>query len=396
MANEVQVYRYTDVGAGNLTGQASSLINLLKTCLVDGYATASVTSITAVGTAATATLAAANATLVPGDYLTFSGATGGDASIYNAKYRIEDMEGAEVYFTLSSAPSGAATGTLLYQKSPAGWTNPYNDTNIGVFLSSATNNSPMYMRVDETGASAGGQKEANIRGYETMSDANTGTGPFPTVAQWATGACWRKSNTTDATARAWTIVADDRGCYVQMNWGSSTSTWSLQYFGRYPSRKASDAYNCLCTTNSAYNQTIPYDTIGNKYNDFTAISYLYPGYSPRSYSQSGGSVPIYSMNLSGATGYVISQWTSGLAGGVANINGPDNAVIFLPTLLTENSNVRGQLPGCYQKLGYFTYPNNWDLYDNIAELPGRKLMLLYCMSYVAGGFMFVDVTGPWD
>lgn len=120
----------------------------------------------------------------------------------------------------SSAPvlSGTA-GTLItvldailttgYGSQPsAGWTKVYSGANLAAYRNVASAGANVFFRVDDTGT-----QEARVRCYETMSDVNTGTNPFPTVAQAAgSGLFVRKSAAASGTARNWACVADEKTC----------------------------------------------------------------------------------------------------------------------------------------------------------------------------------------
>ena len=86
MANFNQVFKSTDLNAPTLTGQVGSLITLLNKCVVDGYSTATISTITRGGTGnltALVTLSAADSTLYDKVYATVSGCSGTGASQYN-------------------------------------------------------------------------------------------------------------------------------------------------------------------------------------------------------------------------------------------------------------------------------------------------------------------------
>src|ERR1043166_1591690 len=88
------------------------------------------------------------------------------------------------------------------------WTTPFTGTNKKAYRAPSGNR--LYLRVqDDAPVTA---KEARITGYETMSDVDTGTNPFPTAAQNAASnsvACMiaRKSFSADSTNRAYQIFA---------------------------------------------------------------------------------------------------------------------------------------------------------------------------------------------
>lgn len=133
----------------------------------------------------------------------------------------------------------------------AGWTKPFSITNKGAYLQNTTgsnNPSGMYLYVDDTGPGAGGAREARLCGFETMSAITpTGTGQFPTTAQMTapSGALVaRKSATADATARAWTIIANGQTIYMFFESGDQTNPFAATTFafGDFKSFKASDQY----------------------------------------------------------------------------------------------------------------------------------------------------------
>lgn len=129
-------------------------------------------------------------------------------------------------------------------KSAAGWTKPYTGTNLAAFRNTTSGGSGMYLRVDDSGGGTGSTREALVRGYATMSDANTGTVETPTAAQVSTSLVWRKSNTTDSTARAWVLIADERTFYLCVNTGTLTGEYGSGTYaaGDFTSLVPGDAY----------------------------------------------------------------------------------------------------------------------------------------------------------
>src|SRR5690349_16189318 len=111
-------------------------------------------------------------------------------------------------------------------KSAAGWTRAFNGTNQRTFRNSADDGTGYYVYVDDAGPGAAGAREARARGYITQTALDTGTGQFPTSALLAIGTgavVWRKSNTADSTARAWTLIADSTVFYLFVETGDQTS-----------------------------------------------------------------------------------------------------------------------------------------------------------------------------
>lgn len=121
--------------------------------------------------------------------------------------------------------SGVAYGS----KAAAGWTVAYEDLGAHKLVlrnSLAAGGTGCYVRIDDSGSTAGGAREAVVRVYATMSDIDTGTSVIPGTAVQPSGSIWRKSLTLDATARPWLISADELTVYLNALTGTD-----LAYFG---------------------------------------------------------------------------------------------------------------------------------------------------------------------
>jgi hypothetical protein len=398
-----QQFRSTDLPAWpSLTGQAGSLIALLKAILVDGGTTASITSITRSGTTATATIASANTSLIPGAniYLTFAGANETDYNVTQAPCTVVDST--HVTYQVANSPTSPATGTITYRRAAMGWTEAFNGTNLSALRPASVSGYPQpYLRIDETGGTAGGQKEVAVRGYESMSDVNTGTGPVPTVAQAASGGCWRKSTTADSTARAWTIFANKFAFwFVPNSDASATLGRHLNGFGGFPSFTSGDAFNWFLAAQGAFNVTSSTVANGGACVEAPpAITGSSAGlWIARAFSQTGGAIA--SMRIqpmrhnSGGNGVA-----GGTAGGfLAYPNGPDGALWCSPALFTDSqsgNSYRGVLPGLYSH-PHTTLPlGEYDTSTNVANLSGVTLtgVLIQCNS--TQGLQLFDTYGPW-
>lgn len=125
--------------------------------------------------------------------------------------------------------SGAST--------PAGWTKEYSGTNKAAYKQ-GTGSNGFYLRVDDTGTTL-----ARVVGYETMTDVDTGTNPFPTNVQQSGGLYWTKNQ--DANLRSWVIVATEKAFFFYPIVASTYNQSPLLFFGDIQSYKAADAYNTL-------------------------------------------------------------------------------------------------------------------------------------------------------
>lgn len=187
-------------GAPTLSGSAGALIGVLDACLTTGFGLTSVTALSVSSGVASATVGSGNSFEV-GAIVLIDGATPGTL---NGEQRV--VSSSATSFTFATAASdGAATGTISAKYAPAhNWEKAYSGTNKGAYRSTDLEANGHYLRVDDTGT-----QTAAVRGYESMSDVDTGTGPFPTTAQMST-ALWPKSMQSSATAVRWMLFADAR------------------------------------------------------------------------------------------------------------------------------------------------------------------------------------------
>lgn len=174
----------------------------------------------------------------------------------------------------TDAPSGItnAAGSLIAvldaclvsgygAKAAAGWSKAYSGTNKAAYRQG--NGNLRYLRVDDTGTTT-----ARVRGYESMTDVDTGTGPVPTEAQVSGGLYQYKSSS--ATARPWVVVADENFfiLWVGSNNGTApsiTSGITTQYepammFGDFESYVQGDIWNTLIV--AAASASMSADAVG--------------------------------------------------------------------------------------------------------------------------------------
>lgn len=390
----IKIYRSTDAGAPSLTGQAGSMITVLDAVLVNGYNTVSVSSITRVGATATAVCAAAHG-LSTGDSALIAGAAETD---YNIDAVITVVDPTTFTYTVANSPATPATGTITVKRAPAGFTKTFAGTNKGVYRPNDLTGNRMYLRCDDTGGSTGGGGEARMYGYEAMTSVDVGTNPFPTAAQSANGYYWRKSSTTDATARAWMFITDGKTLYYvnQYNLIAAEAMTSPQFsgaFGDFLSYKAGDAYSTILTgcTQAGSPASPP--------------SGLFQSYQSMANSSNFSSSVVVARDYTGVPGaryigLLGSGFSNNALGNSAYLSYPhliDSGYYLSPVLLTQSSPalVRGRMPGMFEGWHGRTF-NHGDLIDNVQGLPGRTLMHVYGQNGSNAGCILLDITGPWD
>ena len=229
-------------GAAVLSGTAGALIAVLDSVLVNGFGTVALTGLGVASGVATGTVASGH----PFKAGSVALVTGVTPAGLNGEKRILSVASNSVTFDATGIADGVATGTMSVKVASAGWTKQYAGTNVAVYKMGGVEGTGFVLRVDDTGTTV-----ARVRGYEVMSDVDTGTEPFPTITQWANpGLWWSKSNTASASARPWRIVADDRGFFYLPKNADAGSEHQGFYFGDAASLKSNDPYSCVLRANT--------------------------------------------------------------------------------------------------------------------------------------------------
>ena len=197
-------------GAPVLTGQAGTLVALLHAALVTGFGM--VTALSASVAAGTATVQFnAGQSFDVGDIVVVAGAT---PDGLNGEARVLTASGNHITFA-TTAPDGAASGTIPVKAAPVGWDRPYSGTNKAVFRSADPAANGHYLRVLDTSA-----QFARVTGYTAMTTVDAGTGPFPTAAQFSGGGYWHKSSHADGTPVTWKLFGDTRFFFLSIAFAS--------------------------------------------------------------------------------------------------------------------------------------------------------------------------------
>jgi hypothetical protein len=316
----------------------------------------------------------------------------------------------------------------------AGWTKPLSTTNKGAYkqnLTGANNSSGMYLYVDDTGPGAGGAREARLCGFETMSAITpTGTGQFPTAAQSSIGVgtlVVRKSATADATARAWTLVANGQTIYLFTETGDQTLPLGVLsfVFGDFKSYKTSDQYAvCIISRqieNSTGGQFEALQVLGGPAGGtFTMNSKTFGHFIARSWTGIGGSVNCSKTTDFGKLGAAIAgAWSSDAAtttGTGQNFtfgrnassaqlmtpNGPDGALMVAPVRLVHSFAERGYLYGLWCPLHDRPFAHNDTMTVASGNLNGKSLLCQQIMADINNtvsteiGQALVEYSDTWS
>lgn len=372
-------------GSPTLNGTAGSLIGVLDAALVSGFGLQTAT-ITVASGVATLTTPLAH----PFEVAQVVLVAGADNTALNGRKRVLTRTTAGITFAAAGVADGAATGSINVKVAPAGWAKEFTGTNKAVYRAPASaDGCRLYLRVDDTFG-----RNARVVGYESMTDVDTGERPFPTSTQLSGGGWWPKSNSTDSNARAWTVIADDRGFYLHTGTGNDAGgSGSVWWFGDFASYKSGDAYASMLISASD-DQSANGSAIGNSLEYVSNSHYLRCA---RSFTGIAGAILLHK-----TTELFRSEGNSGAGYGLVTTypNGPNNGLILSRIVLSEGGVcLRGNTRGAYitPQNCHASFARN-TIIDGAGDMAGRKLLAVKCGAPAgtsSQGVVFFDVTGPW-
>lgn len=286
-------------------------------------------------------------------------------------------------------------------KTAAGWTKPYTGTNKAAFRNStAAGGTGMYVRVLDDGSATGGARNALCRAYATMSNVDTGTIQTPTSAQLAASIVWRKSDTTDSTARDWILVADELTFYLCVDTGTVASNGGCGTYaaGDFQSFVAGDAYRFFVAGRETAHAASAQGDAGGLmslagWESTTTVGF----WMARGYAGSGSpiraGIPVFGgMNAAVPVGAGNGTLTNPALGSSLNF--------FTPAHIVAESTLRGRLRGIYMPLNDHT---GVALGTDVVNPPGLTATLTalrHCSATVDSNFntdghLYVDTTSGW-
>lgn len=391
----VKFHLSTMSNAVQLTGTAGSLIGLLDAFLVTGYDSKAVVSLTVTGGVATATFVGDHSAL-PHSVILVDGVTG-PMSALNGEQKITAKPTASSLQWATTLGDGTATGTITIKMAAAGWTKVFSGTNKAVYKSADPAANGHFLRVDDSNANY-----ASVRGYENMTDVDTGTGMFPTTGI-AVESRWWKNSVSSAAVR-YQFAVDSRMLLIAVNAHSSYNMSALRGFGDFiPLAPGGDVWSTglnFTTFTSAFNE-YGYDFSWHAPN-IGAVSM------PRDLAGVGAAVNqgVMCANCAGQT--------SVLASGINGAYGPFPSRVDGKLRLGKQyvnlsigaqdryATPRAEVPGVRFALNseVRNFLDTGDLIDGADDLAGRKLLALRTSEGNASpsynpGITFIDVTGPW-
>ena len=378
--------RGAPVISGNTPG---CLIAVLDALLINGWGLAAPTSVSVAGGVATATFSGPTSWEIGA----VIGITGGTPSGLAGKSRVVSVVGNTLTFATTAA-DGTYTGSIGIKYAPAGWEKVFTATNKAVYRSTDVTGARLYLRVDDSS-----NLFARVRGFESMSDVDTGFGMFPLDTMISGGGYWYKSVTSSAAAAPYLMAADARlllqAVMHGIPGGSTRSGTKVQGFGDIiAGNPGGDAWaTVLSVSSSESNGYLNYGGLSGATADsnggFGMASFA------RGWQGLGSSVHARPFPETGRDDQLSGNCTMfGAAPSVV-----DGQIKLSRMLLRDQAGViyRGVVPGVYYipqtaVLSLFATPGAL-----VERADGRRLAVLHvgtATDYFSG-VALVDVTGPW-
>lgn len=219
-------------GAPTNTNAAGSTLAIIDAILVTGFNLQSVLSASVASEVMTVNYAAPH--LYEDKVLIrLDGASGGSI------VRRATVTGAQVLtIPAPGFADGAVAGTLSTRVAPADWERVFSDTGKAVFRSKVEGpgSTRFYYRVADT---VSGGEPSMLRGFESMTDVDTGVGAFPTTSQLGgNGVSVRRL--AEGSTQPWAAVSDGRTVYLCLGYISGYGY--VQHFGDASAFSGSDLF----------------------------------------------------------------------------------------------------------------------------------------------------------
>ena len=388
-----------ETGAPTLNNAAGSMIGVLDACLVTGFNTRSITSLTVASGVATAVC---NGHGYSGSYskdveLSGSVVTGAAAGALNGRKQLTFVDTNTFRFAAPGVADQVATGTITAKRASLGWLKLFADTGKAIYKRTELTATTVMLRVVDTNVAPASATSSRWTAIESATDINTVTGLSPTAGQLADGYFANKGSNS-STAKQWSLVGDSKFFTI---WTQSTTqvlpTTGAQVamccFGDMPSFKSGDAYNTII---SAYPNeqggsaaqtplSLPPISLATAVSNFASVS--------RGYGQLGASK--YINVCPGIAAGASSGAVSTLPVYPGEVDG--GGLIYPKPLVYEvgadlsTPAVRGVLPGYCQVIARYPFPHRF-VVDSVAALPGRSVIM---MGTNSNGLVGIDLTGPW-
>lgn len=325
MSIPIKEFYYGQTSAPPMAGTVGYMISILDAVLVNGFNSKSVSSLVVSSNVATVTTSTSHGYEI-GTRLLFAGA---NESIFNDEFEILTIPATNQFTFAITTADATATGTITCKVAPLGWEKSFSGTNKAVYRSLDVTSNRLYLRVDDTNA-----QYATVNIYETMSSVDVGTGASTTKY-------WKKSSTSDTTARPWYAVGNKKVFYFLSDWHATSVLQPCGYvFGDIISYKSGDGYNTMLIGHDVSNPSGQY--ANNNFSKIGVSSETEGQILDRSYTQLGSNITFYKYSGINGHSYMGNDTT------YAFPNPVDNGVHLFPVYVYETGNsLRGKMPGLW-------------------------------------------------
>lgn len=381
-------------GAPAISGTAGTLIAALDALFNTGWGVVTPLSISVADGVATATFNSGESFDLHSVVLV-AGAT---PSALNGEARVLTSSSTSITWA-TDAPDGSATGSITIRYAPqTSWQKVYAATNRAVYRSTDVLSPGHYFRIDDAGA-----QTARVRGYESMTDVDTGVGPFPTDAMMSGGGYLWKSQNTGATAVQYRIFCDPRFVILAISAGTANGPTFFESapFGFGDPIHLSPSGDAWCTLVSyGWNSIASPSTANLAASTDSGVSNASQIAVCRALSGLGGSVMQNPRPFVGTTGQ--RSGTDAMLGTMPSE--VDGQIKFSRMFLRDaetNKPPRSVVPGVLYlpQTGASAVLSQGDLLAGAGELNGRVLMALCGTSgqynQTPTARFLVDISGPW-
>lgn len=395
MANEIVWYDSSETGAPVLNNAAGSLDAVLYACLVTGFRTITLDSVTVASGVATATHSAGHGY---GDKRMVELAGAATSAINGRK--LVTVTGAGTFtFPAPGVSDGTISGTITAKRSPLGWTRPLNSGNVSMYARTDVTATGMKLRIDDSGSGAASATSARARMVESYTDLSTFTGAAPGASVFGGAGVYIPKGANNTDPKRWVLVGDGRTIYFFTEAaGYPSSSYSnvpqgIWAFGDIEPYRAGDAYACLLAGSQA-DSSVDSQGFGTNYPQGTT-----PGADhivlSRPFNGIGAPVRAQMSGLAASGGRRLGS------AGPAYPSPVDNGMpLASPILLSENNTAfnfpfRGQLRGMADPVAAIA---GGALHLQILEAvvgSDRRWLLVGFQQQGSYGHAAFDITGPW-
>ncbi|QNK69188.1 hypothetical protein [Variovorax sp. PAMC26660] len=396
---------FMGAAAPALNGTAGTLEALVYACLVTGFDTKTLATLTVSGGVATASYSGTHSARTEAVVL-IAGVTGALTALNGEQKIVAKPNAGSVQFA-TAAPDGVAAGTITMKIAPLGWLRPFSGPNLGVYKSADPASSGMFLRMNDADPVM-----CRVVGYESMADVSTGVGAWPRENLIPGGGVWGKSAVANTNPISWVLVGDSRAFYLHVStyMGNGVGSYdryavgSMRGFGDMLAFKpAGDPYACALA--AYFNATTPTQWVS--YPAINAFDNASGGvWTPRNHTGLGSPFAMAPYPYTGLP-TTVSGTDATMGAFPSRVDGKLRlSRRYLRSLDETQPEPRCEVPGLLTIPQSYVVGqiNHLEIVPATGELAGRKLMgLAVGGSYSSdptlnnntAGLALVDITGPW-